>query len=309
MIDWLKYFPFAMRYDHNPAEVRGPYFTKPKLIKWRFGDCVLHFRAPRSNSVAGLAGRGCSVDTLPAPKGDILKALSPHSEADNWDNPRFRWKYDLLYKNEWFFVGPWFTGIQARLTLRANLISVSELSVFSGKNFFHPAVFESAIADVLNCLYGHHKFNTQKKAHFRGPMNWRVQSISNSIKAVVCDIHTVGRSSKEDPELRRKVYIPVTPRHFLLLTINFGGTKVYSDDVCAKPLFNLCNSIIDSIRLEVGPETQAEWDKVKATCPDMSITETFGELQWPLAPEKPPKEKREVDITPQSAGFEKLRSI
>ncbi|ABD79746.1 hypothetical protein [Saccharophagus degradans] len=309
MIDWLKYFPFAMRYDHNPAEVRGPYFTKPKLIKWRFGDCVLHFRAPRSNSVAGITGRGCSVDAIPAPKGDILKILRPNFEADNWDNPRFRWKFDLLFRNNWFFVGPWFTGIKARLTLRANIISVSELSKFSGKNFFHPAVFESAIADVLDCLYGHHKFNTKKRAHFRGPLNWKVQPISNSIKAVVCDIHTVGNSGKENPELARQMYIPITPNRLLLIDLDFGGTKIYNDDVCAKPLFNLCNSIIDSIRLDVGPETQAEWDKVKATCPDMSITETFGELQWPLAPEKPPKEKRELDITPQSAGFEKLRSI
>lgn len=308
MFDWIKFFPFAMKDDHKPSEVRGPYFAKPKLVKWRFGDSVLYFKAPRSNPVFSFSGRGWSTDRLTPKRTDVLKSIGPRPNTGHWDDPKIRWNCSLFYLNEWLFVGPWFTGMQARLSASANVVYVSELSTFFDKNMFHPRVFESAIANILDCHYGHHNFNTKKKAHFRGPLNWRVLPISNSIHAVACDIHCIGNGTVDDPVVHKQIYIPVSPCHIVCLDLDFTGADLKNDTVRAKPLLALCNSIIDSIRLELGPETQAEWDKVKATCPDMSITEAFGELQWPLAPEKPPKEKREVDITPQSAGFERLRS-
>ena len=93
-----------------------------------------------------------------------------------------------------------------------------------------------------------------------------------------------------------------------MIDFNFGGTEIYRDEVCAKPLFKLCDSIINSFRLDVGAQTQAEWDKVKATCTDMSITETMGEFPWPLKKEKPTKNPKEVDITPSPETIEHLRN-
>lgn len=309
MFDWIKFFPLAMKCNYKPSEIRGPYFPKPLSNKWYFGDSVLHFKAPRSNSVFSFSGLGSALEKLTPGKRDILNAIGRRPNAGHWDDPVIRWNYHFFYSNDWFMVGPWFTGEQARLCARANVIYVSELSTFFDKNMFHPRVFESAIANILDCYYGHHNFNTKKKAHFRGPLNWRVLPISNSVQAVTCDIHCIGNGTVDDPEVYKQIFIPVSPSHIVCLDLEFCGADLKNDTVRAKPLLALCNSIIDSIHLEVGPETQAEWDKVKATCPDMSITETFGELQWPLAPEKPPKEKREMDITPQSAGLEKLRSF
>ena len=51
-------------------------------------------------------------------------------------------------------------------------------------------------------------------------------------------------------------------------------------------MFELTESIIRSIKLNVGPETQAEWNKVKADIQDMSFSEAFGELKWPIKPEE-----------------------
>ena len=307
MFDWIKFFPLAMKDDHKPSEVRGPYFPKPKKVKWCFGDSELYFKAPRSNPVFSLSGRGWSLDKLIPKNKDLLppRFTSPPN-AGHWDNPVTRWSYSRFYSNEWFFLGPWFTGVQARLGMGACLLETSHLSPFFKKNMFHPKVFESAVASILDCRYGHHDFNTKKKAHFRGPLNWRVIPISNSIQAAVCDVHCVGNGTVDDPVVYRKIYIPITSSHILNINFDFTGADLKNDTVRAKPLLALCNSIIDSIRLYVGPETQAEWDKVKATCPDMSITETFGELQWPLAPEKPPKKKREVDITPASSVLKRI---
>ena len=87
-----------------------------------------------------------------------------------------------------------------------------------------------------------------------------------------------------------------------MIDISFGDVAIYRDKIKAAPLFQLCDSIIDSMRLEVGKDTQAEWNKVKATCPDMSITETFGEFPWPLFKEKAPKKHKLVDVTPDTGS-------
>ena len=307
MFDWIKFFPFIARYDYKQTEIRGPYFEKPKQCVWHFGDCRFSFKAPKSNSVFGFSNKGMRVEREhPKRNLNLLQAMGSVPNGGDWDNPKTRWSYRQFYLDEWFFVGPWFTGIQACFSARASIILVSPLSSFYGKNFFHPNVFETAVGSILDCRYGHHEFNTKKKAHFRGPLNWKVLPISESVKAISCDIHGIGNGTVDDPELYRHVYFPISKDKIVYINFDFGGVAMYHDMVRAKPLFNLCNSIIDSMHLEVGPATLAEWDKVKATCPDMSITETFGELQWPLAPEKPTKKKREFDITPASSVLKRI---
>jgi hypothetical protein len=296
MFDWLKFFPFVWTINHKPAEIRGPYFPKLRQNKWVLGGSTLYFGAPWSNPIFGFSVRGRSVDALLPGSANILtKELEP-SYHYNPDSPPRAWDVRAFYSNTWYFVGPWFTGFRAELTARAHLLTAKEYSNFADKNVFHPRVFESAVANYLDSAYGYKRRGSKPK--YRGPLHWRVLSISHSIQAVVCDIHEVGEGSKENPALHRLVYIPVAPQKFIQINFDFGGTQIYRDEVRAKPLFKLCDSIIDSLHLKVGPETQAQWDKVKATCPDMSLTETFGELPWPLKVEKKSKKSKEVDITP-----------
>ncbi len=122
--------------------------------------------------------------------------------------------------------------------------------------------------------------------------------LSSSIQAIVCDIHDIAGGPKNNPLLQRLVFFPVTKQHFSRILFDFGGVEIYRDEIRSKPLLSLADSIINSMRLDVGPSTQAEWDKVKEACPDMSITETFGELPWPLIKEKANKKRKETDITP-----------
>ncbi|MCA6064146.1 hypothetical protein, partial [Thalassolituus marinus] len=51
-----------------------------------------------------------------------------------------------------------------------------------------------------------------------------------------------------------------------------------------------------SMHMTVGESTLAKWNKVKEECPDMSITEQFGELPWPLFKEKPGKKVKEREV-------------
>ncbi|WP_028875481.1 hypothetical protein [Teredinibacter turnerae] len=300
MLDWLKFFPYANQTTRSHTEVRGPYFPNPKPRRWKLGDSLLRFKAPRSNPIFGFSSNGRSINRLSPGPRNILKAEWEPVYGGNSDAPPSEWLFHHFYSDEWLFVGPWFSGFQARLTGTGLLVTPDTRikSSFSDKNLFHPKVFESAIANYLDHRYGYYR--NGRKPRYRGPLNWRVLPISKSIQAVICDIHQIGNSSIDNPLLLRLVFFPVTPQTFIYITFSFGGTEIYNNKVCAEPMFKLCDSIINSFHLDVGAKTQAEWEKVKATCPDMSITDSFGELPWPLKKETKSKNPKEVDITPAS---------
>lgn len=301
MIDSLKFFPFKWRSDHNPTEIRGPYFSRLRGEKWFLGNCTLYFGAPTANPVFGLSGRGRSVGATSPRSANILKAQWQIASFSS-DAPLSEWGLGLFYTNTWYFVGPWFTGVQASLTASALLVTADKSHSFADKSLFHPRVFESAVANYLDTAYGYRRMG--QKPMYRGPLNWRVLPISTTINAVVCDIHEIGNGCKENPVLHRLVYFPVSPTQFIQMNFDFGGVEINRDEVRAKPLFKLCDEIISTFRLEVGQLTQDKWDKVKVTCPDMSITETMGEFQWPLKKAKKTSKTSELDITPSQRAIE-----
>ncbi len=298
LIDWLKFFPYIKWQEEFPktTEIRGPYFRKPRPNRWFFGDTSFHFDAPWSNPVFGFGGRGRTVDSLKPGRSNILTADLERVFGAFSDAPSGQWEYKLFYKNTWYFLSPWFSRVEAYLDAGGLLVSAGDYSPFRDANFFHPRVFESVVAGYLDTSFGYRR--SGKKPNYRGPLNWRVLPLSSSIQAIVCDIHEIHNGGRDNPGIRRFIFFPVTKQHFARILFNFGGVEMYRDEVRSKPLLSLANSIINSMRLEVGSSTQAEWDKVKETCPDMSITETFGELPWPLFKEKKRKKPKETDITP-----------
>ncbi len=302
MINWLKFFPLKWSCDNNPTEVHGPYLTSLKNNKWIFGDCTLHFGAPRANPIFGFSGQGTTVGALSPGRTNILQTQWERVYFSGIDRPSVEWDFDLFYVSNWYFVGPWFTGHQAELSANALLITADKTYSFADQNLFHPRIFESAVSNHLDRSYGHSRAG--RKAHYCGPLNWRVLPISSSIQAVICDVHTIGNSSKENPLLHRLVFFPISPQQFIQIDFDFGGVEIYRDEIRAKPLFKLCDSIIDTLRLDVGQATLENWNKVKESCPDMSITASMGEFPWPLQKvEKTPK-KTETDITPSQKTLE-----
>ncbi|WP_460047531.1 hypothetical protein [Sessilibacter sp. MAH2] len=303
MWDWLKFFPYAAVYPkrREHLEIQGPYFSKPRQNKWFFGDSVFYFNAPWANPILSIDGYGSSVNAK-HPRGRDLCA--PPRIVPNYrpDARRYQWHDTAFYRNTWYFVGAWFVGEKARLGASAVILTAHKGSLFKETKLFHPRVFESAIANYLDDLYGYDR--SGKRPHYRGPLHWRVLPLSDSIQGVVCDIHQIHNGSRDNPDLRRLVFFPVSTHQFVRITFNLGGVDIYHDELRAKPMLDLTDSIINSMRLQVGPKTQAEWDKVKATCDDMSIANTFGELAWPLFEEKKSRKKPEVDITPNDTPIE-----
>lgn len=299
MLDWLRYFPLSLRTAGvEPVTPVGPYFSRLRKQQWVMGDNIFHLDIPWSNSVVGAESYATKVLTPKSPDNfNILEHQWSSIGLDN--NTLRRWKHGHFFLREWLFVGPWFSGAQSQLFLSGSLIEQKNRDDFKGASFFHPRVFETVIADYLNSYYGHEKSGS--KPSYRGPLNWKILPISSSIKAVCCDIHFIGNTSKDSPKLLRQIFFPITDNQFIRLHFDFGGTLVYQKDrLDAVNMFELTDSIIKSFSLDVGMHTQNSWDDVKIQCPDMSLSLEFGELKWPVKPDDIGKvqaeEIKEADI-------------
>ncbi|MGI9278899.1 MAG: hypothetical protein ACR2PX_04615 [Endozoicomonas sp.] len=64
-----------------------------------------------------------------------------------------------------------------------------------------------------------------------------------------------------------------------------GGAEQEAHLIDDKPMDELIDNIINSIQLTLSPEAQAQYDRVKAECPDMQVTEDFPPLDWSDKPE------------------------
>ena len=49
------------------------------------------------------------------------------------------------------------------------------------------------------------------------------------------------------------------------------------------PMEALANDVLNSFKLKLSPEIQAQFDKVKAECPDMNLVENFAPLKWTVS--------------------------
>lgn len=47
-----------------------------------------------------------------------------------------------------------------------------------------------------------------------------------------------------------------------------------------EPMETFANQVINSIQLKLSPAIQAQYDKVKAESPDMSLVDNFAPLKW-----------------------------
>lgn len=178
MLDWLRYFPLALGFlqKNSPVTPKGPYFSKLRPQRWCFGDSTFTFKAPWANPVFGAERFGRSIETRSPESENILDySLSSYKELFM---PNDRWQRGWIYSREWYFVGPWFSGSQSSLLMSAVIIGQSKRNDFRSTSFFHPRVFEAAVADYLSSYYGHEKMG--RKPRYRGPLNWRLVPIDQA---------------------------------------------------------------------------------------------------------------------------------
>ena len=275
MLNWLRYFPLALSFRENVRDYvipHGPLFPQLREQQWYIGGSSFHFAAPWANAVYGFAPFYRHSNSYSSGKHDVLSYELRSINSDVMPNDR--WHASLIYSRQWHFVGPWFSGDYGGLHMGVVLYGQPHLDDFKGTSFFHPRVFESTIADFLSSYFGHKKYG--RKPYHRGPLNWKIIPLSESVQAASFDIFS------ETGEIEKYVAFPVAHNRFI--SISFSGISEDQRRYDQTPIINLMQSIINSFRLEVGPDMQEQWKEVKAYCPDMSLTTEFGELKWPINP-------------------------
>src|SRR5690606_7964762 len=215
MFDWLRYLPVTLqaRIDNSSHVVpKGPYFSKLRSQTWCIGDSRFLFKAPWSNPVFGSGQYRSMVQSHSSGANNILNYSLKY--VDESIMPNRHWQLGAFYYRRWYFVGPWFSGSKARLSMSGNIYGQTTRRDFAGTSFFHPRVFETAIADYLSSLYGSHKIG--RNARYRGPLNWKVIPISSTVQAASFDIFDA-----QNTELARLILFPVS--HDRFVCISFRG--------------------------------------------------------------------------------------
>lgn len=277
MWDSIKYFPLDWRKRDHYCTPRGPKVSSARQLSFTIGGSQLNFRAPKHSP-----HRRQNLSTEPNKyKHEELSGGLQRYATDLMANDY--WRSRTIFHREWAFWGPWMTGAKAQLAMAVTIVGRDESHEYQNTSFFHPRVFETVVADYLSARYGHNK--TGGAFPYRGPLNWRPIG-GLPIFAARCTVCKVGSTDNliapEDFLL-----FPITGKNFIKITFK---QRIFSDDRSG-PLFDtnpveeLQEAIISTIQVEMGDKVQAEWNRIAAHCPDMSLTEHFAPLKWPIDPD------------------------
>lgn len=82
---------------------------------------------------------------------------------------------------------------------------------------------------------------------------------------------------------------------FVSYSTSTAAVKNQSIAFDTSPIQALQDAISNSISLELSPEAQASYNKIKSEVGNMQFTKEFAPLQWPNPPPEPDAEKSEAE--------------
>lgn len=258
--------------------------------------------------------RHCPADSpvkqydLPFGKDPIGRSMGTYPRVTRANE---HWGYWRGLYRRYAFWGPWMSGCKAELAFAISVIGRREEFEFHGTSFFHPRAFESVLTQYLNDLYGHQLWDTTKAdprplPRHAGPVDWKPH-YHLPVFSTSCKIYETGMDGKTleaNPE--RLFFFPISDRHFVKVLFK---RELYARDSKGKPTYDaspvrdLQEAIFNSISLELGPEAQASYDRIKAECPDMRLTENFAPLNWPTEVTTPGEAYEPEQASPKALGF------
>lgn len=260
MIDFIKYFPLKLRQPDQNEAIRGPYFSSLKDITLKVSGNTLRFQTPRHQP---------KYDYIPVCVKSRDGIESPFRLINGSANKT--WISAIIFGRAYSFWYQWFGGHKGDLNFDISIIKRHDKHVFNGFSLLHPRGFEYAITNYLNTLYGFK--DSLGKATYQAPINWRTHS----------NLPVFSASFDIKPSNESLLYVfPISHRHFVKMEFAYIGIG----DKLRQQMEALANRIIDSVTLELGPETQSQWDEISAQCADMSLCEEFPPLKWPIKREE-----------------------
>lgn len=323
MRNYFKYPRLEWRKRHEYCKPRGPSFSGAQRIEIPIAGSYLRFRAPRHSPRDAIVEEVRCIRGRDVLEGQDVSGYGYRAMAND------HWGCLLPFSRYWSFWGPWMTGCKAELIMSITVVGRREDHQFPNISYFNPRAFESVFATYLNDYYGHRRWDVDRvHPRYFGPADWRSHShlsvFSGSCKIyrwAKGDVFLPGKDGEAGRILHlgkdvtqtafpdRLFFFPITEKHFLLITF-VQHLQSWDQQDADKPAFDISpvqelqDAIFNSIALELSPQAQASYDKIKAEHRNMQLSKQFAPLRWPTeAPtpgDTPPEKTAEVLAIPST---------
>ncbi|MBN8430436.1 hypothetical protein JF535_06155 [Microbulbifer salipaludis] len=274
----FKYPALEWRRRDDYCVPQGPAFSDASNVSLTLAGSRLKLRAPRHNPLRRSVKQVRTVPGL-----DVL--ADPHlSRYGQGVMSNSHWGLNCLVRRLWAFYGPWMTGCKGELIFSVCVIGRFDEYRLDSVSFFNPKAFEMVLVRYLNERYGHHNWEDELShiPRYRGPIDWR----RHDHLPVPSASFKISRGA--DPERVNRpqsIFVfPVSDGHFVEVCFEqryHSFDHEYQPNFDNSPLQELQDNIFNSITLELGPETQAKVEKIKAQVGDMQLCKEFAPLKWP----------------------------
>jgi len=266
---------------------KGPAFQRAKTINTNIAGTTIEFRAPKHSPTRRLKGKPIFPNKY---YEQPTQNFSPYAlRFESNFSPEFTvadlWEHAPLFKHQWGFYGPWFTGHLANLEMNFNVIQLKQSETTQRKekpSFFHPRVFEQIVGDYLTNRYSAHQDDGQ--AEWVAPVNW--QPISSlpivAVRLKVCPNEQVTTNNYHE-----HFFFPITNKQLGKITFRprqnapSSMTQAEKDAMISREnVIALMDNIINSLKVELSPEAAAAQAKALEGMDDTSLVTTFAPMQW-----------------------------
>jgi len=271
----MMHVKYKLREAKGLVTPKGPGFSSAKTITCDIDGTVIKFNAPKHRPMFG------NEPIFPKPTYKLNEIIfrTTYSEGfdmnDNWD------AYQLFY-HSWTFYGPWFTGALAKLDMFIDLIKPVN---YENNDFslFHPRAFEKIVGDYLTNEYSHYKSDSRGgEHHYLAPVNWQPLSGFPVVAVrleVEPNIAIVGNTT------RYLVFFPITDKVMASVLFDLSRLRALSQEELDKrvdrsSMLALMENIINSIQVELSPQTLAQQQSALAGLDDASLIKEFPPLNW-----------------------------
>lgn len=278
MLDIIKYSSWRFRETEGQCIPRGPSFRRANVEVVRLPQCTVEFRAPRHSP-----RRQSGIEQYRVRTSYTLERTS---SIGSLFMPSGSWEEVRICSRNWAFWGPWFTGYMGDVSFSMDVMSTEKAN--PRVNLLYPAALESAIQGFLTAFYGHEVYDKDKLTpYLKGPLNWTPLK-KLPVPAVQLDVEEVSTFGRH----QRYVFIPVSRDRLLTIQFDYGQScagnwKDKDAKISPKPMLDLIQNIISSIRLTPSPELQAEIDKARGACKgSYSVSAECQPFKWPADVDK-----------------------
>lgn len=282
MRNFLKYSGFCLREREIPCTPVGPDFSWANQKTYTLLGNKLMLRLPRHDAGKYNYKAG-------NPKGSLTDDAT-HRTLNYSVMPNQAWKYCAILNRHLSFYGPRFTGYMGNVYV--SLRSCKRTATSDETSFFHPRVFEQAIAHELSSSYGFKQ--DEDLPDWQAPVNWQiVQHLP--LPAARFDILPINTA--QHPE--HYVCFPLSDDTLIILNFSYsqhcnGFLEQRDREIDRSNMIKLVDDIVGSMELELSDEAKQQLAAAQADCPDTSVTKEFPPLKWPVYIDENGKESEDI---------------